>query len=135
VLLVAAAAAVVVAAGLASVALARGGSHATPSAVRSATVSFGGGRWVCQVAAFPGDPGRPTMLVVRLSEPRGESGSYTVAAVPADGTPPVAVGSITLVRGAGVLAAPVPPGTGKVHGIQVIEPNGDMRYRASFPAV
>jgi hypothetical protein len=75
------------------------------------------------------------MLVVRLTEPPGQGGSYPVQAIPVDGTAPVAIGSITVLNGAGILAAPVPPGTGKVHGIQVVEPDGDARYRASFPAV
>jgi hypothetical protein len=117
-----------VAAAVGGLAVTRAGSGTDPAAVRTALVSFGGGRWSCRVAAFPGQGQRPTEVVVRLDEPNQESSSYTVQAEPVSGGAPVAIGTITLVGGRGVLDASVPAAAGKIRAIRVIEANGTARY-------
>jgi hypothetical protein len=128
----AAAAAAIVLATVGGVAAGRASTPSAQGAVRTTVVSFGGGRWSCRVAAFPGHGGRATELVVHLDEPEERSSSYTVEAEPVGGGPPVAIGTIALQGGTGVLDTTIPPGTGKVQGVLVRETNGTLRYRASF---
>ena len=109
-----------------------GRGHPTAQAT---TVSVGAGDWICRVAAFAGQGGRPSHLVVRLDEPADTDGWYTVEAEPANGAAPVPVGAITVENGTGELDAPVPHGTGKVRAIRVIGPDGALHYRAAFPAI
>jgi hypothetical protein len=56
-------------------------------------------------------------------------------AVPVDGKPAVLVGTINVVGGQGTLTASVPPGTGRVNAIQVVEGPNSIKYRATFAAI
>jgi hypothetical protein len=134
-LLMAAAAAVLVAAAIGGLLVGRNGRSSDVPTAEAITVSYGAGRWTCRVAAFPGQGGQPTELVIRLDEPADANAWYTVEAEPANGATPVPVGTITVIHGTGVLAASVPMGTGKVQAIRVIAPGGALHYRAAFSAV
>jgi hypothetical protein len=136
-LLLAAAAVLLVVAALGGLVVGRrsNGTHIGRTTAQVTTVSYGAGHWTCQVAAFPGQAGRPTELVIHLDEPASANGWYTVEAEPASGATPVPVGTITVVDGTGMLNTTVPRGTGKVQAIRVLSPAGELHYRAAFPPV
>jgi hypothetical protein len=127
-LLVAAAAAVVVVAagfgGLAAGLLRAGGAG---GAAHVAELRSPEG--TCHVVAIHGTPSE---LVVRLDEPGEGSSDYIVQAVPAHGGPPVALGSLHLRGGHGVLDATT---ASPVSAIRVMDANGVVRYRVAFPVV
>ncbi len=139
--LVATAAAVVIAAALVALA----GRHRTAAinaapvdrqTARAVVVRADGGRSTCQLVAFPGTASQPARLVIHLDEPADRAvalGTYQVLVEPSDGSAPVALATIPVEYGQGTLTAPIPPGIGAVHGVEILEAN-TIKYRAMFPS-
>lgn len=128
-----AAAAVLFASALAGMARERSTDQASHRGVEAATVSFGGGEWVCRVTAFSGHGTQPTELVIRLTEPPQSAPNwYTVQAEPTNGGPLVPVGTIQIHNGHGAIDTSVPVRAGKVRGIRVFDKQGQLQYRANF---
>ena len=125
----AAAAAIIVVAGLGG--LEAGWMSAGGHAASVATGETRSAEGTCQVVAFRG---HPSELVVRLEEP-GDSGTYTVDALPAGGGGAVALGALHLRDGRAVLDATIPTGTGRVSAVRVIDGSGKLHYLVTFPAV
>jgi hypothetical protein len=118
-----------------SSALSQEAQAANQLAARTAVVSSDEGHSWCNLIAFPGHGTTPAQLVVELDEPGQHEGSYQVMAVPVDGKPAVLLGIINVVDGQGTLTASVPPGTGRVNAIQVLEGPNSIKYRATFAAI
>ena len=104
-------------------------------AARTAVVWSDEGHSWCNLVAFPGHGTTPAQLVVQLDEPGQTDVGYQVMAVPVDGKPAVLLGTINVVDGQGRLTASVPPGTGQVNAIQVVEGPNSVKYRATFAAI
>lgn len=108
-------------------------SHSQLTA-RTAVVWGDGGKSWCNLSAFPGHGTTPAQLVVQLDEPGQPDESYRVMALPVDGSPAVLLGTINVVDGQGTFTASIPPGTGRVNAIQVLE-GPSIKYRATFAAI
>ena len=136
-----AAAALVVAAGLAGVRAGRTSATTEQTAAaqkvaRSVIVWADHGRSTCRLVAFVHHGQERAWLVIQLDEPGERIGSYQVLAEPAAGGPAVVVGTLTVTDGLGILAAAVPAGTGMVNAVRVVEPTTHkVRYRAPFAPV
>ena len=103
---------------------------------RAVVVRADGGRSTCQLVAFPGTASQPARLVIHLDEPADRAvalGTYQVLVEPSDGSAPVALATIPVEYGQGTLTAPIPPGIGAVHGVEILEAN-TIKYRAMFPS-
>jgi hypothetical protein len=116
-------------------ALSQEAQGANQLAARTVVLRADGGHSLCQLVAFPGAGAQPARLVISLDEPGEPSGSYQVLAQPADGRPAVLVGTITMAAGHGLLTAAIPPGTGPVNEVRIVEPPGNVKYHATFAPV
>ncbi|HEX3542565.1 MAG TPA: hypothetical protein VHT75_19210 [Acidimicrobiales bacterium] len=139
-IMAAAAAVVVLVAGIAGLVARRDTGRARPAAVagvapRAVVIRADGGRSWCQLVAFPATGGQPARVVVQLDEPDGSLDSYGVLVEPTNRRPPVPVGIIGLVAGHGTMTASIPPGTGSVDAVRIIDSAGSVKYRAVFAPV
>ncbi len=116
-------------------ALSHEATAANQLAARTAVVWADKGRSWCQLVAFPGHGSVPARLVIYLDEPGDPPGSYQVLAEPTNGQPAVLVGTIVVADGHGTLTAAIPPGTGPVDAIRVLDAGRALRYRATFASV
>jgi hypothetical protein len=148
-LIVAAAAALIVVAGVTGVmagqsrgrgagrasALRQQAQGANRLAARTVVVRADEGRSTCQLVAFPGSATQPARVIIHLDQPEEPTGSYQVLAEPTNGGPPVGIGTIVLVGGHGWLMASIPANTGPVDAVRILEASQSVRYRATFVPV
>jgi hypothetical protein len=104
-------------------------------AIRTATVWADHFQSTCHIVAVPGQDGRGAEILLRLDEvPEGPE-AYPVLVEPATGGRPIGLGNVQVVRGHGAFDRVVPAPIGRIRGVQVLEEDGRMRYRASFAPV
>lgn len=107
-------------------------------AARSVVVTAAGGRATCRLVAFPRQGNQAAWLVIHLDEPDeppGVSSSYQVLAEPTGGGPAVMVGTIPIDDGQGTLTVSIPPRTGPVNAVRIIDSPDIVRYRATFASI
>jgi hypothetical protein len=104
-------------------------------AARTALVRADGGKYTCQLVAFPAQGKQPAEMVIHLTEPGDPGGSYQVLAEPVDTAPPFQVGTVNVVNGEGLLIVTIPTRTRPIHGIKVVDTSHEVRYRASFAPI
>lgn len=109
-------------------------STVTKLGARVVIVRADEGHEICQLVAFPAIASEPARLTIHLDEPGEPSGSYEIVAVRTHG-PAVQVGTITTKNGEGSWMAAIPPGTGPVQGVRIMEGPNDTKYWATFPPI
>ena len=139
-ILAAAAAVVVLLLGIAGLVAGRHTGGAKPAAVggaapRAVVIRADGGRSWCQLVAFPAAGGQPARVVVQLDEPDKPLDSYEVLVEPTNGHPAVPVGVVNLVAGQGTMTASIPPGTGSVDAVLIVDSPATVKYRAVFAPI
>lgn len=100
-----------------------------PSDVRTALASDIGGRWTCRAVVYGDDP---TWLVVSLDRTDDLSATFSVEAVYAGRSTPVAVGALTIDRGHGTFAGPIELPADDIQSVRVLDAKGTVRYEMSF---
>ena len=139
-ILAVAAAVIVLVAGVAGLVAGRDTRGARPAAAaggapRAVVIRADGGQSWCQLVAFPAAGGQPARVIVQLDEPNGSLDDYQVLVEPTNGHPAVLVGVIQLVAGHGTISASIPPGTGPVDAVRIVESPGVVKYRAVFAPI
>lgn len=92
------------------------------------------GHEICQLVAFPAVASEPARLTIDLDEPGEPPGSYQILAERFHG-PAVLLGKIKTVDGQGTWMAAIPPGTGLVRGVRILEGPNVVKYWATFAPV
>ena len=100
-----------------------------PTEIRTAVAADNEGRWRCRAVVY-GE--KPTWLVVSLDRMDGSNNSYSVEALHAGSSSPVAVGSFTLDQGHGTFARPVDLKAGDLASVRVLDSGGRVRYEMFF---